>query len=180
MVFFSSTSHVYEPLHKLKNIDVKSKLKTISKYGKKKLLAENLIINKLRKYSIKVCIGRIFSFTDKNQKIPFVIPSIKEKLKSHKKKIIFENMNHYRDFLNTSDIVTAINKLRIKSKEGIYNIGSGKKFYLKNIVKIFNTKKKIVIFKDYSKTTYLISNNNKIKKLNWKPRRFANNFEYFY
>ena len=82
--------------------------------------------------------------------------------------------------MNTSDIVSAINKLRIKNKEGIYNIGSGKKFYLKNIVKIFNTKKKIVIFKDYSKTTYLISNNNKIKKLNWKPRRFANNFEYFY
>ena len=94
----------------------------------------------MRKYSIKVCIGRIFSFTDKNQKIPYVIPSIKEKLKSPEKKIIFENMNHYRDFLNTSDNVTAINKLRIKSNEGIYNIGSGKKFYLKNIVKIFNTK----------------------------------------
>ena len=178
--FFSSTSHVYEPLHKLKKIDEKSKLKPISKYGKTKLLAENLIINKLRKYSIKVCIGRIFSFTDKNQKIPFVIPSIKEKFKSPEKKIIFENMNHYRDFLNTSDIVSAINKLRIKSKEGIYNIGSGKKFYLKNIVKIFNTKKKIVIFKDYSKTTYLVSNNSKIKKLNWKPKKFNNNFEYFY
>ena len=140
--FFSSTSHVYKPINKPKKIDEKSRLKPISKYGKTKLLAEKLIFNKLKSHSIKVCIGRIFSFTDKNQKVPFVIPSIKKKLRNSKKKIIFENMNHYRDFLNTSDIVSAINKLRIKNKEGIYNIGSGKKYYLKDIVRIFNNKKK--------------------------------------
>ena len=79
-----------------------------------------------------------------------------------------------------ADIVSAINKLRIKNKEGIYNIGSGKKYYLKDIVRIFNNKKKNIIFKDYFKTTYLISNNNKIKKLNWKPKNFKNDLKYFY
>jgi len=178
--FFSSTSHVYKPTVKLKKIGENSKLEPISKYGKTKLIAEKLIINKLKKYSIKVCVGRIFSFTDKKQKIPYVIPSIKKKLKTSKKKIIFENMNHCRDFLNTRDIVSAINILRKKEKEGIYNIGSGQKFYLKNVVKIFNKNKKQIIFKDNLKPTFLISNNKKIKKLNWKPTKFNNDINYFY
>lgn len=179
-IFFSSTSHVYKPTDKLKKIDEKSKLKPITKYGRTKLLAEKLLVNKLKKYPIKVCIGRIFSFTDKNQKVPFVIPIIKKMLRNSKKKITFENMNHYRDFLSTSDIVSVIDKLRIKNKEGIYNIGSGKKFYLKNIAKIFNKQKKILLFKDHFKTNYLISNNNKIKKLNWQPKKFNDDLKYFY
>lgn len=101
-------------------------------------------------------------------------------LRNSKKKITFENMNHYRDFLSTSDIVSVIDKLRIKNKEGIYNIGSGKKFYLKNIAKIFNKQKKILLFKDHFKTNYLISNNNKIKKLNWQPKKFNDDLKYFY
>ena len=72
------------------------------------------VLKKLKKYPIKVCIGRIFSFTDKKQKEPFVIPTIKKKLNNSKKKIIFENINHFRDFLNTYDIGSIFNKMCCK------------------------------------------------------------------
>ena len=85
-LFFSSTSHVYKPLDKFKKISEKSKLYPASKYGKTKILAEKLLLKKLKKSSIKLCIGRIFSFTDKKQKKAFVIPSIKDKLNNSKKK----------------------------------------------------------------------------------------------
>ena len=179
-LFFSSTSHVYKPLNKFKKISEKSKLNPGSKYGKTKLLAEKLILKKLKKYPIKVCIGRIFSFTDKKQKEPFVIPSIKKKLKNSKKKIVFKNINHFRDFLNTDDIISAIYILIKTSRFGIFNIGSGKKFDLRKIVKLFNKNNKDIVFKDTERPTYLISNNNKLLKTKWRPSKFKNNIKYFY
>ena len=179
-LFFSSTSHVYKPLNKFKKISENSKIDPASSYGKTKFLAEKLLLKKLKRSQIKVCIGRIFSFTDKKQKEPFVIPSIKKKMENAKNKIIFENMNHFRDFLSTNDIIAAINILLKTRKSGIYNIGSGKKFDLKKIVKLFNKKKKKIVFKDTKRTTYLISNNNKIIKTKWKPSKFKNNIKYFY
>lgn len=77
-------------------------------------MAENLLKKKLRNQKIKLCIGRIFSFTDKNQKIPFVIPSLKKKIASKKKNILLKNLNHYRDFLSIKDIALAIDILRKK------------------------------------------------------------------
>ena len=58
---------------------------------------------------INFCIGRIFSFTDQNQKKPFVIPSLVSKIKCTKKRQVkLSNLNHYRDFLTTEDISLAI------------------------------------------------------------------------
>ena len=85
MAFFSSTSHVYKPLNKFKKISEKSKLNPASKYGKTKILAEKLLLKKLKKYPIKVCIGRIFSFTDKNKK-SLLLFLYKEKLNNSKKR----------------------------------------------------------------------------------------------
>ena len=179
-LFFSSTSHVYKPLDKFKKISEKSKLYPASKYGKTKMLAEKLLLRKLKKSSIKLCIGRIFSFTDKKQKKPFVIPSIKDKLNNPKKKIIFKNINQFRDFLNIDDVISAIYILMKTSKVGIYNIGSGRKFDLRKIVKLFNKNKKDIIFKNTVRPTYLISNNNKLLKTKWRASKFKNDIRYFY
>ena len=89
-------------------------------------------------------------------------------------------MNQFRDFLNTDDIISAIYILMKTSKFGIYNIGSGKKFDLRNIVKLFNKKNKNIIFKNTVRPTYLISNNNKLLKTKWRPSKFKNNIKYFY
>ncbi len=180
-LFFSSTSHVYSLKQKPGKINEKEIEKPQTKYGKTKFIAEKFLKKRLKQSGIKLCIGRIFSFTDKNQKIPFVIPSITKKIKSSRKKVTLYELNHYRDFINTKDIVFAIDLLRKRQAEGIYNIGSGKKFNLKIIANLLAKKfNKKIKFVDTKKTTYLISNNNKILKLNWKPRKFNMNLKYFY
>ena len=79
--FFASTSHVYKPTSKFKKISEINQTNPQNKYGLTKLIAEKHLKNLLKKHPIKVCIGRIFSFTDKKQKSPFVIRSIIKKIK---------------------------------------------------------------------------------------------------
>ena len=157
--FFSSTSHVYNfPKKKIK-INEKFKKKTISKYGLTKLKAERYIKKKLSKSKIPYCIGRIFSFTHINQEDFYLIPSIIKKIrKSKNKNIVFNNMNHYRDFVSVTDICETIKLLWRKKSKGEFNIASGKATYIKNIVKFLCKKyKKKPIFIDNGKS-YLVAN----------------------
>ena len=121
--FFSSTSHVYRLPKKKIKINEKCKKKAISKYGLTKLKAERYIKKKLSKSKIPYCIGRIFSFTHISQKDSYLIPSIVKKIrKSKKNNIVFNNMNHYRDFVSVADICEAIKLLWIKKSKGEFNI----------------------------------------------------------
>ena len=167
--FYSSTSHVYK--FSKNKISEKGKIKPISKYGLTKLKGEKYIQKKLYK-KIPFCIGRIFSFTSIHQKKPFVIPSIISKARSKKKITLFNNTNHLRDFLYLSDVCRAIKVLMNKKSTGIYNIGSGNKTSISNVIKFIFTKyKKNYFIKNISKQTCLVSNNSKIKKLNWRPTK---------
>ena len=167
--FYSSTSHVYK--FSKNKISENSTIKPTSKYGLTKLKGEKYIQKKLNK-KIPFCIGRIFSFTSIHQKKPFVIPSIVDKAKLKKKLTIFNNTNHLRDFLCVSDVCEAIKILIDKKSTGIYNIGSGNKTLISDIVKlIFYKYKKNYLINNTSKQTCLVSNNSKIKKLNWKPTK---------
>ena len=100
-IFFSSTSHIY-PFQK-KKIKETFKSNPVSKYGKTKLAAENYFIKKLKKANINFCVGRIFSIFD-NKGEGFFTPSLIKKFKGNKKKLVLENLNHYRDFLSTEQI----------------------------------------------------------------------------
>ena len=152
-----------------------------NKYGKTKLIAENLLKKKFKNLKLSLCIGRIFSFTDKLQKPPYVIPSILKKIKSRNNKIIFEDLNNYRDFLSTKDIIIAIDTLLKNKSVGTYNIGSGLNFDLRNIATLFSKKyNKNISFKDTKKSSFLISDNKKLKRLGWIPTKFANKIDYFY
>ena len=167
--FYSSTSHVYK--YSKNKISENSTIKPISKYGLTKLKGEKYIQKKLNR-KIPFCIGRIFSFTSVHQKKPFVIPSIVDKAKLKKKLTLFNNTNHLRDFLCVSDVCEAIKILIDKKSTGIYNIGSGNKTLISDIVKlIFYKYKKNYLINNTSKQTCLVSNNSKIKKLNWKPTK---------
>lgn len=180
-VFFSSTSHVYKIKKKKIRINEKAKLSPSSKYGLTKRKAEIEIL-KLGKSNIKFCIGRIFSFTDYNQKIPYVIPSIINQIKySKKNEIKLKNLNHFRDFISTAQISKIIGKLYKTKSTGIYNIGSGEAINLKVIAKLFGKKfKKKIKFEDNKEMTYLVSNNTKIKKKGVKLKKFSNNLNFFY
>ena len=163
-LFFSSTSHVYKSSKNKLNED--SKIKPISYYGKTKLLAENYIIKRYKGTRLNFCIGRIFSTTNINQKKNYLVPDLKKKIKKVKKKIILEDLNHYRDFISMIDISKIIYFLYKKKFKGIINIGTGKSTPLKKIAKIICKKyNKKYEFKDNKKDTYLVANNNKLKKI---------------
>jgi len=180
--FYASTSHVYPSTFKKKKFSEKDKVKPYSQYGKTKLGGEKIVEKNFKNKKINFCIGRIFSFTDKNQKIPFVIPGLISKIQYTKQKQLrLSNLNHYRDFLSTEDIALAIKILGKYCKKGTYNIGSGKEINLKNIAKIIAKKyKKKISFEKDNKPTFLISNSSKLKRLGWKPKKFKNSINYFY
>ncbi len=181
--FYASTSHIYSVKFNNKKISENSRIYPYTKYGKTKRDAEKIIEKNFQNEKVKFCIGRIFSFTDKNQKPPYVIPNLIKKIKKAKKnkELNLTNLNHYRDFLSTNDISYAIGKLYKKNKSGIYNIGSGNKICLKTIALLIAKKyKKRINFSDNIKPTFLISNINKIKKIGWRPKKFNRNLKYFY
>lgn len=164
--FFSSTSHVYKLKKIFKKIDEKSTTFPPTKYGLTKLRAENYIVNKLNNTAVRHCIGRIFSFSAINQKQPYLIPSLINKIKESKDICInFKDLNHYRDFLSLKKICTAINILRKNKATGIYNIASGNPFLLEDIAKYISKKfNKKYKFKK-NKKTFLIGNIDKLNKL---------------
>ena len=167
-LFFASTSHVYS----LQKRKIKENFKKIpsSKYGKTKLLAENYIKKKLKNSHIKFCIGRIFSILD-NKNRSFFTPSLIKNLKRKPKELILKNLNHYRDFLTTEEISKIIFFLWNKNYDGVINIGSGKETNLKIIAKKFalKAKKKIIFIEN--KSTFLIADITKLRKLGFKYKK---------
>lgn len=154
--FFSSSSHVY----KFSNYKIKetSKKMPISKYGKLKLMAEIGIKKKIVNSKIKVCIGRIFSFTNFKQKKSYFIPSV------FSGKII--DANTLRDFIDIRDICDAIYLLMKMNKYGVYNIASGSKINLNKIINIIQKKK--LSYKNPKNNLY--ADITKLKNIGWKPK----------
>ncbi len=167
--FYASTSHVYNfSKNKLKE---NSKAKPINYYGRTKLKSEEYIKKNMK--NIPYAIGRIFSFSDSNQSDLYFIPSVFKKIKKKKNLYSFYKLNKKRDFISTRDIASAINFICTKKKEGLFNIGSSKGYFLKDIVKLINKmffKRKKIIFNDIKNNEDLISDNTKLKKIGWRPR----------
>tara|TARA_B100000780_G_scaffold277927_1_gene249899 strand:+ start:417 stop:812 length:396 start_codon:yes stop_codon:yes gene_type:complete len=68
-----------------------------------------------------------------------------------------------------------------KDYKKFHNVGAGNQFNLKTIASLISkTYKKEILFTDSKKPTYLISNNKKILKLGWKPKKNDTNLKYFY
>ena len=182
--FYSSTSHVYKLNKKLILTGENEVAKPQSSYGKTKLISEKYLTRRLKNKEISLCIGRIFSFTDKNQKKPFVIPSMIDKItNNNSKKIEIINLNHYRDFLSTSDITKIIYQLFKKKSEGVFNIGSGEPIHIEKIATLLckKNKKTFIKTKKINLPTYLIANIKKLSKVYSLPKRqFKNNLKYFY
>lgn len=171
--FYSSTSHVYKLNKKNAKIKETDICKPQNHYGLSKRLAEKYLIKKFTENKYKYCIGRIFSFTHKNQQKTFFIPAIIERLLGSKNKNYnkINNANHFRDFLSTKDIINAIVILEREKKVGIFNIGSGIKTHLFDIINYLGAVIKIRVKMNLgSKKTFLIANNNKLKKIGWKKK----------
>ena len=152
---------------KKKKINENQKKVPYTKYGLTKLKAEKHIAYQLNG-NIPCCIGRIFSFAHFKQDKSYFVPSMFNKIKKNKEKIlILNNVNHYRDFIAVQDICILIKKLWIQKKRGTFNFGASKKINLKIIPFFFKKKLKKkfkIIFKDTKQESYIVSDNNKLKK----------------
>ena len=167
-LFFASSSHVYKSSKK--KLKEKDTTYALSLYGKTKLKTENYLLKISKTKQIKICIGRIFSFTDKKQSIPYLIPSLLKKINQPKDIINLQDLNHDRDFCHIDDLCRAVNLLKKRNSSGIYNIGTGKPTNLFSIVKLINKKNKKIFYKKNQKKTSLIANIDKIKKIGFKPK----------
>ena len=170
LLFFSSTSHVYKKsFHK---INEKSIVRPINNYGLSKFKAENYIKKNKKNYDF--CIARIFSYTALSQSKDFFIPSIVNRIKKTKNIFLVDFRNEYRDFIHIGDIVSMIKTLIIKKKNGTYNICSGYRTSIYDIVKkiTFKLKKKYTFDIKDEKLKGLLGCNKKIKTI--YKRKFRN------
>ena len=125
-IFIASSAHVYLPSHN--RLQESSQLGPISLYGMSKLQAEQISKICSELYGLKICIGRICSFTSYNQPKSFLIPALIEKISNSPKnsKLFIPGLMGIRDFLSIYDICSAIEILLLKMETGTYNISSGK------------------------------------------------------
>ena len=152
------------------------KLKSV--YGKAKLAATNYLLHKHEKNNFPCIVLRLYLIFGPRQDFNRLIPNV---IKSCLKNSSFSCSHglQYRDFLYVDDLIDLILKLLKKniSFGNIFNVGSGKKFKVKNMILLIQKliKKgrpmfgKIKLRKD--EITKLYPSIKKIKKtLDWKPK----------
>lgn len=173
--FFISSAAVYGGSKRLLN--EKSTLKPVSDYGKIKIKCENLCQKKSILLDYKFIIIRLFSVYGaglKKQIFWDVCKKFQDKLS------VFEGTgNEQRDYIHIDDAVKCLIFLKnkfYKNNFNIFNVGSGKKFIIKEVLDklriIFGIKK--IYFSNKKKIhnpDKLLANIKKIKKLGWKPKK---------
>ena len=132
-IFFSSSSHVYSfNKNKIRETLIK---KGISRYGKTKILAENLLL-KNKKY-FDLCIGRISSLTSEKQSTNFLLKKIME-IGKKIKNFNFGNSNIKRDFIYVDDVAKIIVKIIKKKITGTINISNSETTHVYNLLNYLN------------------------------------------
>ena len=161
-----STSHVFKPSKfKLRENSIKTPQ---NYYGKTKLFLEKFILKNNKNYFFKIGIARIFNYYNRNSKKSFFINDIIKTLTNNNEKIYFKKISTFRDFISIHNINTALYKMVQLNLKGDFNICSGKKIYLPDIVKYLNNKlkNKTLIFKNI-KSNSIVGSNLKLKNKGW-------------
>ena len=125
LLFYASSSHVYSSSEfPMKEDGV---LEPFTLYGLTKLQGEQWCTSYTREFGLKICIGRIFSFSDSMQSNLYFIPAMIQKIQNSQigATIEISGVNGARDFLTVPQICHTIEKLWEKDYEGIINIGTG-------------------------------------------------------
>ena len=143
-IIYTSSSAVYRLFE---NLDIQKKDHfNRDLYSSFKLSSEKLIINYCNKYNINYHIFRIFNtYGNKNDNFSFIEKILR--LKKNKEKInLINNGNSIRDFIHVKDIAN-IYKLFIakKYRNGVYDLGTGEGYLIKDIIDFSNFPKKNII-----------------------------------
>ena len=142
-------------------------------YSSFKLAAEKLIINYSNKKNKEYFIMRLFNiYGDQFDKFSFIENIIYSK-QNNKKIFLINNGNSVRDFVHVKDVGKIYKKfLEKKLSRGIYDIGTGNGYLIKDIVDFSNFKKSKVVKIDNIDEIHnsVAQNQNLIKEL--KKYRF--------
>ena len=165
-----SSSHVFKKSFiKLKENSLK---KPSNYYGFSKLSLEKYILKNYKKFFFKIGIARVFNYYNKKSKGFFINDAIKKF--SNKNKILkFQNINTYRDYISIRDINSAFYNMINRKLIHDFNICSGRKVFLPNIIKKIQKKykgKNIII--SNKKVANLVGSNTKLKKRGWKVSNY--------
>ena len=165
-----SSSHVFKK--SFKKLNENSIKKPSNFYGFTKLKLEKFILKNSKKFKFKIGIARIFNYYNHGIKKGFLINDIIDKLNNKEPTIHFSNLNTFRDFISMKNINTALHKMISLKLTNEFNICSGQKIYLPNIINILNKKlkNKKIIF-DKKRLPGLIGSNNKLKRKGWKIKK---------
>ena len=173
-VVFVST-YMYGKVKKFPT-DENSEVVINNEYTLWKKLSEELCSFYSKKYKIKINILRTFNIYGNFQKSFFLIPSLVNQ--SNNKKIIVNDDKPKRDLLFISDYLELL-LLSCKkfNKLNIFNVGFGKSFSIKKIVKLMgeiNKKKYLIEVKNIKRPNEIPKTIANIKKtsqfFNWKPK----------
>lgn len=121
-----SSSHVYRPSRR--RLSEYSRLGPSGSYGRTKLAGELVATDLCSKNSSPLCIARLFSLYSEDQEGSFLLPSLKRKIETSgpNPKIEIFGWNNVRDFSSADFYARALVHLAVKSREGTFNVGSGR------------------------------------------------------
>ena len=143
-IIIASSGSVYKPCkQKLKET---SKVEPTNFYSIIKFLEENIAREFSRNYGTQVIVARIFSTFSLNSK-NFFINDLKKKLASKNDMLTFYGSGKQgRDYLDIKDVCKALKIISRKGKSNnIYNVCSGKYFYMKQIIDFSLSKFSLII-----------------------------------
>jgi len=158
-------------------IDENHCLKAFNPYGQSKFLAEQLARFYTDSFDMRSFIFRVFNVYGPGQSAAFLIPEIIAKIRAVEKSCIdLKDLRPCRDYIYIDDLIDAL-ILAIEGNPGIYNVGSGISYSVKEIAECLldleNSSKKLQDLKitrpnevfDLYADIRLIS-----KELGWKPK----------
>ncbi len=169
-VIFTSSMAVYG--FKAINVNENTLEKPISVYGVSKLIGEQ-ILSKLFFTKIKIRIFRLFNVygpgqdyenLDQGMLSIYLIQAIKKKCVKVK-----GSLNRFRDFIYVDDVCNCLLSNFKVNENFTYNLGTGKKTYVKNLIRLIfknlKIKYNVISLNSHSGDTFgSYSNINKIKK----------------
>ena len=157
-------------------IDESHPLEPHSPYNSSKIIAENLLFSYLNNIT-KVISLRVFNIYGKYQLQNFLIPNIISQIKESDK-VILNDLRPKRDFLYIQDLIILLNNIILDTNNiGIYNVGYGRSYSIKEVVDAisiaFNKRiaLKTIQKKRQNEILDLYADINKVKSsFNWSPK----------
>jgi UDP-glucose 4-epimerase len=137
-IIVASSAAVYGEGDRINKITEQNKMNPISPYGESKIEMEKEVIQFCSNNKINYVILRFFNIYGLGQSPEYagVITKFLEKIKKNETLEIFGDGLQTRDFVAIEDIINSINNAINYNKNGIFNIGSGKKCTIKELAEL--------------------------------------------